>query len=812
MLRSYLKIAYRNILKNKGYSFINIFGLSLGIACCLLMFNYVRFEFSYDNFHPDLDRTYRVDQTMPGRAQDGIVGSTAPPLANALATNYPEIEETLRINTPGNYIIRYADRSDHVLAYYEDRVFAADSSFFSFFGFPLKEGDPRTALIGVNKVVISEEVAKKFFGDESALGKMLLLGDAQTAIEVTGVTTHQPENSHFHFDYLLSMETNPNVKKRDWSWVWTQVVTYIRLKPGADSKALEEKMAGFGEKVIRPAFESIGWDYDNGKTRKDDWKFYLRPMRDLHLKTGNNRIGPVGDIKYAYAFGVIGIFVLIIAAINFINLSTARGTKRAKEVGVKKTLGALRSALISQFQTESILLALISTALALVLVEGLRLMITKLAGIDITFTLWRDPAVLIMIPFIPLVIGFLSGLYPSFYLTAFRPIQVLKGKIASGMGNSALRNALVVIQFTISIALIAGTLIVFQQLKFLSSTNLGFNKENVLLIKYAEKLGTHLEAFRSELESFQGVEDVGTAMEVPGGGRWSDDFVKEGSEAGVHIAIVKIDEHYFNTLNFKLVAGRAFDKQRPSDKNAVIPNETTVRSFGWTPEQAIGQYIIYPGNNNTRHEIIGVMKDAHYQSLRQAISPIMFCKVDADIWGDWRVLTVKFKSANISSLIKQIEKKWNDALDDTPMSYSFLDDELARQYEAEEKLGGLFGIFSGLSILIAIIGLVGLVSYSTEIRKKEIGIRKVFGASTTRILILMNSQYVKLILVALFIAVPLSWWVIIGWLDSFAYRIEISPLTFIFAGLAELVVAILTVGYLSLRAATLNPSHVLKEE
>jgi putative ABC transport system permease protein len=291
MLRSYLKIAYRNILKNKGYSFINIFGLSLGIACCLLMFNYVRFEFSYDNFHPDLDRTYRVDQTMPGRAQDGIVGSTAPPLANALATNYPEIEETLRINTPGNYIIRYADRSDHVLAYYEDRVFAADSSFFSFFGFPLKEGDPRTALIGVNKVVISEEVAKKFFGDESALGKMLLLGDAQTAIEVTGVTTHQPENSHFHFDYLLSMETNPNVKKRDWSWVWTQVVTYIRLKPGADSKALEEKMAGFGEKVIRPAFESIGWDYDNGKTRKDDWKFYLRPMRDLHLKTGNNRIG-----------------------------------------------------------------------------------------------------------------------------------------------------------------------------------------------------------------------------------------------------------------------------------------------------------------------------------------------------------------------------------------------------------------------------------------------------------------------------------------------------------------------------------------
>lgn len=812
MIRSNLKIGFRSILKNKGYSFINIFGLSMGIACCMLMFNYVRFELSYDNFHLNLDRTYRVDQKFPYRTDEIIIGSTAPPLAYTLKSNYPEVEETMRINTPGDFIVRYADRPDHMLAFQENRVFAADSTFFSFFGFPLKEGNPRTALRGMNKVVISQETATKLFGDASALGKIIEFGEERKPVEVTGVTLTQPENSHFHFDYLISMETNPNVLRRDWSWVWTQVVTYVRLRPGSDATALEGKLLELGEKVIRPAFVSRGMDYDNGGTRKTTWNFYLRPMEDIHLKTGDNRLGPVGNMSYVYTFSVIGIFVLVIAAINFINLSTARATKRAKEVGVKKTLGASRGLLFSQFQSESILLSIVATVFALLLAEGLRLMISKFVGIDMAFTLWNELWILLVIPFVPLIIGFLAGLYPSLYLTAFLPAHVLKGKIASGMGNSRLRNALVVVQFTISIALIASTIIVFQQLRFVSSTSLGFDKENVLLVKYAEKLGTHLEAFRDELQTYQGVEHVGLAMEVPGGGTWSDGLTREGSDVSVAIAIVKIDEHYFNTLDFKLVAGRLFDEKRPADKNAVIPNETAIRQLGWTPEEAIGHFIIYPGNENSRHEIIGVMKDSHYQSLRETITPVMFCKVGADIWGDWFVLTVKFKSSEISQLIAHIESKWNATLDDTPFSYSFLDQELAKQYEAEEKLGGLFGIFSGLSILIAIIGLVGLVAYSAEVRKKEIGIRKVFGASTARIVILMNSQYIRLIVLALLFASPISWWLIVQWLNSFAYRIEVSPLTFILAGLCQLFLAIMTVGYLSVRAAMLNPAHVLKEE
>ena len=808
MLYSYLKIAYRNVLKNREYSLINIFGLSLGIACSLLMFNYIRFESSFDTFHPNVDRTYRVDRDL----DLGVSSSTAPPLAYTLKSNYAEVEDVMRINTPGDVIVRFSDDAGHILAFNENHIYAADSNFFSFFGFMLKEGDPRTALLGVNKVVISEETAEKFFGDKPALGKILQLGDERTAIEVTGVTQSLPENTHFHFDYLLSMETNPNVKKRDWSWVWTQVVTYIRLKPGTDTKALEAKMTQLAEKVIKPAFLARGMNYDNTLKGKGLWNFYLTPMRDIHLMSGDNRLGPVSDIKYVYAFGVIGVFVLLIAAINFINLSTARATKRAKEVGVKKSMGVLRRSLVAQFQIETIFLTTCSTILSLVLLEGLQWMISGVVGIEIPFTILKPAEMLWVLPLIPLLIGFLAGLYPSFYLTAFHPVQVLKGKIASGMGDAGLRNGLVVIQFTISIALIAGTIIVFQQLKFISSTDLGFDRENILLIKNAEKLGSHLEAFRNEVENYSGVHKAAITMEVPGGDVWSDDFFRENSDRSASVAIIKTDEHYFKTLGFDLVAGRAFDKERLSDKNAVIPNETTIDLFGWTPEQAIGQFLIYPGNDNTRHEIIGVMKDFHYQSLHEAISPVMFCTIESDIWGDWRVLTVKFNSTNTADLIQQLSESWNKILDDTPFEYSFLDLDLAKQYQTEQRLGGLFGIFSGISILIAIIGLIGLVSYSAEVRKKEIGIRKVFGASTSRIILMMNSQYVRLVFFACAFAVPFSWWAISNWLDSFEYKIEISPLTFVAAGFAELILALLSVGYISMRAASANPSKVLRDE
>jgi putative ABC transport system permease protein len=438
--------------------------------------------------------------------------------------------------------------------------------------------------------------------------------------------------------------------------------------------------------------------------------------------------------------------------------------------------------------------------------------IGTVTNVDIPFTIWDDYRFIFLIPVLPVFIGFLAGLYPSFYLTSFLPIKVLKGKLISGMGNSAIRNGLVVVQFVISISLITGTLVVFQQLNFMSNKQLGFDRENILIINDVEKMGDHLEAFRNEVAAYPGVMGAAITMDVPGRGMWEDVFSREGSDAKLPVSQIKIDEHYFELMKFKLAAGRAFEIERPSDTNAIIPNETTVRLFGWTNEEAIGKYIVYPGNDYSKHEIIGVVKDFHFQSLRQSIAPLLFANAHSNMWGDMRALVVKFKSDDLSSLISRINSKWKSRLQETPMEYTFLDQEWAKQYQEENKLGGMFGIFSGLSILIAVIGLFGLVSYSAEVKRKEIGIRKVFGASTSRLMMMMNSQYIKLIIVALVLAIPLSWWLIEQWLKTFEFKMQFSPLTFVVAGLTEIVIAVLSVGYLSWRAATLNPANVLKDE
>lgn len=812
MLGNYFKITYRNVLRSKGYSFINIFGLALGIASCLLALSYVRFELSYDNYHADVDRTYRVDQTFIWSVEGGTFGSTPLPLALKLAADYPEIEEAIRINVPGAASVRYEKEDGTLLTFNEDNIYGADSGFFHFFDYRLREGDPATALKGLNKIVISSEAAQKFFGDKPALGKFLQVGDDRKLLEITGVTEPIPMNSHFRFDYLQSIYTNPAIKRFEWSWIWTQAVTYVKLRPGASPTGLEEKMTRIADTDIKPSFDMMGIVYDDFMKGKGNWTFYLRPMKDVHLKATDNRIGTVGSITYAYTFGMVGVFVLVIAAINFINLSTARATSRAKEVGVKKTLGVLRSSLISQFQAESIFLTLFSTLLSLLLIEALRLVISKWANIDMPFTLWSDTGLLIALPLVPLIIGFAAGVYPSFYLTAFKPVQVLKGRVASGMARSGLRNGLVVLQFTISIAMLAGTLVVFKQLNFMRAADLGFNRENVLVIRDAERLGEHLESFRNEVANFAGVSQAAVAMNVPTGNTYEDIFEREGTDIKVPISIFKIDQYFFEAMGFEIVAGRQFDINRPSDLEAILPNETTIRMLGWTPEEAIGQKVFFPGGDGTRHEIIGVMKDFHFQSLKQAIGPLMFCPLKSSIWGSMRVLMVRFTTDDIPGLMTNIERKWNEAIDDTPIEMSFMEDELNREYLQEQRLGGLFGIFSGLSIIVAVIGMVGLVAYSAEARRKEIGIRKVFGATTSRILFMMNEQYLKLIGLGLLIAIPGSWWLANQWLGEFKYQTEVGPMIFVVAGLAQVALALISVAYLSLRAASSNPAAVLKEE
>lgn len=816
MLYNFFKFSIRNILRERYFSLINVTGLALGISVCLLIWSYVRFEMSYDNFHKDIDRLYRVNQTLIWSPEGGMMGSTGPQLAIVAKDEFPEIEEVMRINTPGGSLIRYQKPNGQVEAFNEEDILAADSNFFSFFTIPLKEGNPETALLGVNKVVISDQIAKKLFGDEPALGKLIQMGDEGKTIEVTGVTARQPDNMHFHFDYLISIYTNPNIKRFEWSWIWTQTATYLKLKPGANPGELEEKMQGLVKLHVLPSIAKMGIEYTEFMKGKGEWKFALQPVESIHLYSGliGNRIGPTGDIKYVKIFSFVAAFVLILAIINFINLSTARGASRAKEIGVKKVMGALRQSLILQFQLESILMASVATLMGLGLLELFRIVISNGLSIDMPFSIWDEGNSIWLLIALPVIVGVVAGTYPSLYLTSFKPANVLKGKISTGL-RSGLRNGLVTIQFVISIVFIIATIIVHQQLGFFQSKSLGFDKENILIVNNADKLKDQVKTFRDEASNLPGVIKASVSMTVPGRGSFEDIFRKEGDNAQLSISQSKIDEHYFSTMNHELVAGRSFDINRPGDRVKVIPNETAVRLFGWTPEEAIGKRILYEGFDNAENgegEIIGVVKDFHFVSLHQEIIPSIFYHIDSHIWEIGKVVALKFEADRANDLIAALKNKWQGLTADAPFEYSFLDQEWAKQYQQEERLGGLFNIFAVLSLVIAMIGLVGLVTYAAEQRKKEIGVRKVLGASVNQVVMLLNKNFTILVLVSFAIAVPLAWYAMNDWLSQFPYRIEISVGAFIIAGLSMLLITWITVAYQSIKAGLTNPVEVLKDE
>ncbi len=811
MFGSYFTIMIRAMRKSLAYSLINVIGLAIGIASCLLIFNYVRFEQSFDAMHPDADRLFRVNQTAIWTPNGGVMTSSGPQLALALKDDYPEIDQSLRIHTPGDMLVRFSTGDGDVKSFRESRVLAADSNFFSFFNFKLKEGDPRTALVGQNKVVISDEVAKKFFGDQPALGKTLLFGDDGVAVAVSGVTEPQPANIHFHFDYLQSIHTNPGMKRFEWSFIWSQVVTYVKLKPNVDVPALQSKIQSIAERRIKPSFKRLEIDFDDFVKDKGGWHLYLQPVTDIRLGSGKifQRFEEVGDKAYVYIFSGVAGFILLIAAINFINLSTARATTRAKEVGVKKTMGAIKNSLIAQFQFESIFISTVATVLGIGFTVVLRPVIFQFTGFDLPAIsgTWEQ---VVMLLGLPIILGFIAGIYPAFYLTSFQPIQVLKGKLATGMKSGGLRNGLVTLQFTIAIALMSATLLVFQQIHYMQTKRLGLDKENILIIDNAQVLGAQLQSFRNEIAAKEGVIDASISTNAPGRGYFEDIFKAEGQTETFPVGQAKIDEHYLSSYGISLATGRSFRAGSAADSTSIILNENAARIFGWTPEEALGKYIIYFFPQKL--EVIGVVKDFHFRSLHAPITPMMFLAMNSNMWGDQRVISIKFKTDDVSRLMSSIEHKWKELAPTAPVEIQFYDEVLASQYQSEQRLGRLFAVFACFSIGVGIIGLIGLVAYSAEQRKKEIGIRKVFGASIARIFVMINTQYLQFILIALVLATPFAWWGMSQWLDSFAYHIEITPIAFVVAGVAEIVLAVICVGYLSLRAATLNPSAVLRDE
>jgi len=813
MISYYFRIAFRNLLKSRAYSLINIMGLALGLAACILVFSYTQFESSYDQAHPDSDRLYRVNQTAIWNPEGGIMASTAPPLAALLRDKYPEIAASTRVNTPGGRLVRYKTAEQNLLAFNERDILAADSNFFEFFAFPLKEGDPKTALQGVGKVILSEETAQRYFGEGPALGRILEMGEDRMPVTVTGVTYPQAENIHFDFDFLLSMPTNPHVERFDWSWIWTQVATYVKLKPEANSDALAAKFASIGETYVKPSFSRLGMEYQEFISDKGGWNFYLQPVRDIHLNAGNtgNRLGAVGDMAIIRLLRYVALLILLIALLNFVNLSTARASTRAKEIGVKKAMGAVRNTLVGQFLMESITISALATIMALMMVRLLQLLIHAFSGILIPIDLLFSRAFVVGLLATPLIVGVLAGLYPAFYLSAFKPLQVLKGNLSSGLKSGPLRNVLVTVQFTISIALMAGTFLIYQQLNFLNDKDLGFNEENILVINNAEKLGDQITSFRDEVANLPNVVGASMAMDMPGRGMYEDIYMREGSDIKLPISQNKIDDRYFSMMGFSLVAGREFDKTRPADKDGLIINETTAKLFAWEDQEIVGKRIIYPGYPGDL-KVIGVVKDFHFQSLRQDITPLMFFNIEAEMWGDQRVVSVKYAQKDEAKLLAQLEETWTSMAQDIPFDYSYFDEELAQLYEQERSLSGLISIFAGFSIFIAVIGLIGLLAFSAEQRRKEIGIRKVLGASIVQVFFMLNKQYLKLFILALILAVPLSWSSMQSWLNSFAYRIDISLFVFLIAGLVVIVMSFISISYLSLKAAATNPAIVLKDE
>ena len=811
MLSNYVKIAFRNARQQKLYSLINILGLAVGLMAALLILAYLQEELSYDRFHQKADRIYRVNLDYNYNGESGIGSTTPPPVAGRLVTDYPEVEAATRVYREGNTMVRYQDR-----AFDEEGVLSVDSTFLSIFDFPLLEGDAATALVAPNSIVITPAVARKYFGDASPLGKTLLLWEYRVPCQVTGVIAPPPRTSHLQFDVLYSMTGHYLVEKRfDWSWIWSQVTTYALLREDADVSALEAKMPAmvgqYGAKVLE---HFIGSSYPDFVAAGGRWFPVFQPLTDVYLHSVDigNRLGNLGDIDYLYIFATVAALILLIAAINFMNLATARATQRAKEVGIRKTLGSRKAQLQQQFFIESFVYVSLALLLALGMAEAMRLFLEK------AILLYIPPLNLTLLGYtlgITLLVGLLAGSYPALYLSAFSPATVLKGKVNAGRSAGTFRQGLVVVQFTVSISLIICTLLVQQQLKYVRQVNLGFDTENVLVVSRAERAGQYLNAFKQALVSQSEVLDVALSSNVPGSGEFTDFYqLKEGNRENFLLSSLQADYDWRATMGMQMKEGRYFSRDFPTDSAAVVLNETAVRQLQL--DDPIGRSVTYPGACGDcvrEFKVIGVVEDFNTASLHNPINPFaLFLYHDKNYHVEEQYLTLRIAPGKVSSVVSLVEDAWETYGQGTPLRYSFLDQDFDAMFDQEQQLGRLFTLFAGLTIFIACLGLLGLAAYTVERRTKEIGIRKVLGASVSMIVTMLSQDFVKLILIALLIAVPIGYYAMQRWLQDFAYRTDISWWVFLVSGMGVLILTLLTISFQSIRAALANPVDALRNE
>ncbi|WP_439474764.1 ABC transporter permease [Algoriphagus formosus] len=808
MFKNYFKIVFRNAKKHPLYVFINLFGLAIGMAVSLVILLYVRYELSYDNYHQDVDRLYRVSRAWfnPSGEESLHLGHAAPPFGPLIQSDFPEdVEASARLMNADPLIKNGED------SFVEEDFFFADPEVFDVFGWELLEGESRDALTKADGLILTEETAQRYFGDQSAVGKDLLveIQGMQFTMQVRGVIKDIPENSHFHVDFLASMipviQFYGGQEAFMGNYGSNNFSTYLKLAPGVDYQAFEDKLPTMIDRHMG--------ETNSGIPMSQTTKLFLWPIQDIHLYSNlDSEIGSNGNIDYVYIYAAVALFILLIACINFMNLSTARSSLRSMEVGLRKVMGADKLVLVRQFMGESFVMTFISMIIAVGLVYLFLPTFSNFLESPLSLNFISNPEYFLWIAGIVLFVGLISGSYPALFLSGFSPAKVLKGAFKAGKGHENFRAVLVVGQFAISVMLIVAVLVVIGQLSFMQNKDLGFDKEDIVVLPSSNQINENYLIIKDRLENHPGIQEVSLSSRVPSG-RLLDsqgataEVGGELTQLNVRIADIHVAHNFLDTYGIPLAAGRDFDYLRASDSTeAFILNEAAIREIGWTSsEEAIGKQFLYGGR---RGFVTGVMEDFHFESLHQPIVPIVFL-ISQDRNNQ---VSIKFDANQREQVLSYLRGEWAEFRPDYPFEPNFIDEGFNRQYEAEARVKTIFTFFSVLAIVISVLGLLGLVTFATEQRTREIGIRKVMGAETSNILVLLGKDFLKLVGIGFLIAIPLSYFGMSSWLEDFAYRIGISWTTFLWAGLIAGLIAAVTVTSQTIRAAWANPVKSIKNE
>ncbi len=802
MIKNYIKIAFRNLKKNKAFSFINIFGLAVGLTCFMFIAVFVYNELSYDTYPANAKNIYRVNVSVTGNGDVAVYPDVDYAVGEGMKNAFPEVKDFARL-APASDFVKYNDKQ-----FKEDKLAFADSNFLQMFSIPLIEGSNRDALIQPNSVVISRSFAKKYFGDVNPVGKSLVIGLHDALYKVTGVFNKVPNNSHFHFDAFLSLTTfhitNP-------TWSNLGYFTYLQLNKNADPVKLEAKFPDLVRKYEVPeAMHDMGTSYAEALKDVNNFIFSLQPLTDIHLYSHTKyELEPNGDIQYVYIFSALALFILLLACVNFTNLATARAVKRAREVGIRKVMGSLKKQMIVQFLSESVLLTFLSMLIAFGLLFLLLPYFNQVANREIPFSFFMGyKSILAMVSLI-FITGIIAGIYPAFFLSSFNTIKVLKGASFQGSQKKPLRSSLVVFQFFVSIALIIATIIVYQQLYFMQNKKLGYDKEQVLFLPDARLLGSNQTALKQQLAENKDVVAASISRSVPGlpfmDG--TEIYPKNKNENGkeIHANIYHVDDTYLKTLGIHIIQGRNFSKDFPTDSSAVVINQAMERELGWGGTNPVGKTIVRSGQQ--QFKVLGVVADFNYASAKQKIAPLMMM-----LGNNYGGLVIKINTNNVKGFLTGLKKEWNFFNPDGPLEYTFLDDNFAKLYASEIRTQQMFSAFAIIAIIIASLGLFGLSAFVIEQRTKEIGIRKVLGASVQNVLLLVSKDFLSLVGIAFIISVPVAWWAMHSWLQDFAYRVNIHWWVFIIAGAIAISISVLTISIQAIKAAVANPVASLRSE